>query len=40
MKDETVYDYYAERLAQVMLQEELITEDDQREMEQFIRGCA
>ena len=34
------YDYYAERVTRFLVEEELIFEDEQYAMEQFIRGCA
>lgn len=37
---ESTYDYYAEQLAKVMLQQDLIFEEDQHDVESFIRGCA
>lgn len=41
MKDpESRYDYYAEQVARVMAQQELIFEEDIPDVEQFIRGCA
>lgn len=37
---ESAYNYYAEQLTQVMLQQDLIFEEDQQDIERFIRGCA
>ena len=34
------YNYYAEQVAQVMAQQEIIFEEDVSEYENFIRGCA
>ena len=37
---ESKYNYYAEQIAQVMAQQQLIFEEEVNEVEQFIRGCA
>ena len=38
--DDPRYNYYAEHVAKVMADNELIFEDEVPEMETFIRGCA
>ena len=37
---DSTYSYYAEQVARVMAEQELIFEDELPEMESFIRGCA